>query len=76
MITFNNISNTELSRIIDDFIKNQRDRLIMKRRLLDGICYEALAEEFELSSKQIYRIVNKYITDIHALCNEWIAISI
>ncbi len=71
MIRFNNISNTELSRIIDEWIKSERDRKIMKRKLIDGITYEKRAEEFELSVKQVYRITNKYIADIYKLCMEW-----
>lgn len=33
------------------------DRAILKRRLLDGVCYEPLAEEFDLSVRQIKNIV-------------------
>lgn len=36
MYRFNTISNTDLSNLIDEWIKNERDRKIMKRRLLDG----------------------------------------
>lgn len=56
---FENVSNTELSAIIDDWVKGERDRRIMKRRLIDGICYEPLAEEFALSVQNIRRIVYK-----------------
>jgi len=31
----------------------------MKRRLVDGLTYERLAEEFSYSPRQIIRIVNK-----------------
>lgn len=44
-----NISNAELSALIDNWIKSERDRAILKRRLIDGICYEPLSEEFDLS---------------------------
>ena len=53
------LSNTELSDIIDDWIRGERDRKILKRRLIDGICYEPLAEEFDLSVRQIKKIVYK-----------------
>lgn len=56
---FENVSNTELSTIIDDWVKGERDRRIMKRRLIDRICYEPLAEEFDLSVQNIRRIVYK-----------------
>jgi hypothetical protein len=31
----------------------------MKRRLIDGICFEPLAEEFELSVTHTWKIVEK-----------------
>ena len=45
--------------LIDRWIFNQRDRAIIKRRLLDGICFEPLAEEFNLSTRQVQKIVYK-----------------
>lgn len=75
MNRFTNISNNDLSAIIENWIKNQRDRQILKRKLIDGITYEQLSEEFELSVKQIYRIVNKYGILLYQLCNEWATIS-
>lgn len=52
-------SNTQLQRAIDEWIHSERDRKIMKRRLIDGICFEPLAEEFDMSVTQIKRIVYK-----------------
>jgi AraC-like DNA-binding protein len=76
MNRFNNISNTHLTAIIDEWIKNERDRNLMKRRLIDGISLERLAEEFELSPKQAYRITNKYYDYLYGLCTEWATISL
>ncbi|MBP5432248.1 hypothetical protein [Ruminococcus sp.] len=59
MNRFTNISNTELSQLIDEWIRGERDRKIMKRRLIDGICFEPLAEEFELSVTHTWKIVEK-----------------
>lgn len=53
------LSRSELDRLIEEWILSERDRRILKRRLLDGICYEPLAEEFELSVRQIKNIVYK-----------------
>lgn len=53
------ISRSDLSRLIDEWIFKERDRKILKRRLLDGICYEPLAEEFDMSVRQIKNIVYK-----------------
>lgn len=55
-------SRTQIENAIEEWIigKNaERDRKILKRRLIDGICFEPLAEEFELSVPQIKRIVYK-----------------
>lgn len=67
---YDNISNSELSKYIDEWIKGrnaERNRKILKRRMIDGICYEPLAEEFELSVKQVQNIVykNEYIIYRH-----------
>lgn len=52
-------TNSDISKAIDEFIHSERDRAILKRRLIDGICYEPLAEEFNLSVRQIKKIVYK-----------------
>lgn len=54
-----NIPNSEVSQLIDEWIRSERDRAILKRRLIDGICYEPLAEEFDLSTTRIKKIVYK-----------------
>lgn len=56
---FDDISNSELSKLIDDWVKGERNRAILKRRLIDCICFEPLAEEFNLSVTQIKTIVYK-----------------
>ncbi len=50
-------TNSEITLLIDEHIHSERNRKILKRRLIDGVCYEPLAEEFELSVRQIKRIV-------------------
>ena len=54
-----NIPRSEVEHLIDEWIFSERDRAILKRRLLDGICYEPLAEEFDMSVRQIKNIVYK-----------------
>ena len=76
MNKFNNISNTDLQHIIEEWIKNERDRGIMKRRLIDGITIEKLAEEYDLSVKQVHRLTMKYSEYLYSLCTEWATISI
>lgn len=53
-------SNTEITHVIDEYIHNERDRKILKRRFIDGICFEPLAEEFDLSVRQVKTIVYKH----------------
>lgn len=53
------LSRTEITNLIDEWVLNERDRKILKRRMIDGICFEPLAEEFDLSTTQIKSIVYK-----------------
>lgn len=56
------IGRTEVEALIDEWIigrNGERNRAILKRRLIDGITYEALAEEFDMSVRQIKTIVYK-----------------
>lgn len=54
---YDDIPNSELNICIDEWIKSERNRKILKRRLIDGICYEPLAEEFNLSVRQVKNII-------------------
>ena len=54
-----NLDRYQWENLIDRWIFNERDREILKRRLLDGICFEPLAEEFNLSVQQTKTIVYK-----------------
>lgn len=53
------LSRSQIEHLIDEWIFSERDRKILKRRLLDGICFEPLAEEFDLSVRHIKTIVYK-----------------
>ena len=53
------LSRTQLTELIDEWMLNERNRKILKRRLIDGVCYEKLAEEFDMSVRQIKNIVYK-----------------
>ena len=54
---YENISNSEIRHAIDEWIKSERDRKILSRRSSDGICFEPLAAEFDMSVRQIKNIV-------------------
>lgn len=52
-----NTSRTEAEKLINEWIFNARDRNILMRRILDGLTFEELAEEFSLSTQRTKVIV-------------------
>lgn len=52
-------TNSQIEALINEHIHSERDRKILKRRFIDGICFEPLAEEFDLSVRQVKNIVYK-----------------
>ena len=62
------ISNSELSELIDEWIHSERDRMIMKSRLIDGLTFESLAEKHDMSTRHIKRVVYKCEQQIFKHC--------
>lgn len=61
-VSASDLSRSEIEHLIDEWIVGrnaQRDRAILRRRLIDGIIYDRLAEEFDLSVRHIKKIVYK-----------------
>lgn len=54
-----NLSRSELQYLIDQWIFNERNRLILADRLFNGTTYERLAEKYDLSTQQVQNIVYK-----------------
>ena len=52
--------NSDLIAVVDEYVHSERDRKILKRRYIDGICFEDLGEEFQMSVRQIQNIVYKH----------------
>lgn len=52
-------SNSQIRHLIGEYIHSERDRRILERRLIDGIVFERLAEEFDLSVRQTREIVHR-----------------
>ena len=50
-------TNSQIREIIGEYIHSERDRKIMERRLIDGITFEKLAEEVDLSVRRTKTIV-------------------
>ena len=59
---YDDLSNTELSDLIDDYIRGShadRNRKILKDRLINGMLYEPLAEKYHLSVRAVQNIIYK-----------------
>ena len=54
-----NLSRSELQHLIDQWIFNERHRMILTDRLFNGTTYERLAEKYDLSTQQVKNIVYK-----------------
>ena len=54
-----NYTNSQIRELIAEWIHSERDRKILERRLIDGITFERLAEEFDMSVSQMKRIIQK-----------------
>ena len=55
-----NVTRSQLNSTIDEYVigfRAERNRNLLKRRLCDGITFEDLAEEFEMSVRQVKKIV-------------------
>ena len=63
-------TNSQIIAVIDEYIHNERDRAILKRRFVDGICYEPLAEEFDLSVRQVKNIIYRYEQILFTMFNK------
>ena len=53
-------TNSEITALIVEHVHSERDRALLLRRWVDGICFEPLSEEFGLSVRQTKNIVYKY----------------
>ena len=48
----NHLSRSQWIQLIDEWVFNEKDRAMLKRKMLDGLTYEQVAEEFDLSTQQ------------------------
>ena len=54
-----NLSRSDWENLIDEWIFSERDRAMLKRNLLDGRTYEQIAEQFDMSTRQVARLIPK-----------------
>lgn len=50
-------TNSNMEKCINEYIHSSRNRMILKRKLIDNITYEELAAEVNLSVRQVKTIV-------------------
>lgn len=54
------ISNSLIEYIIDEWIQGDLNRKIMKDRHINLMCYEPLAEKYDISVSTVKRVLNKH----------------
>ena len=59
MNPFEDIKNSEIRNLIDEYIHSERDRSVLLDRYTMGYTYEKIAELHDLSTIQVKRIIYK-----------------
>jgi DNA-binding CsgD family transcriptional regulator len=57
------LTNSELAELIGEHIHSERDRQIMKLKLIDGLTYEKIAEIYEMSPRYVRSLVRKLMNE-------------
>lgn len=52
-------SNSQISHLIDEWVHSKRDRDILKLRYIDGLTFEKISEQCDMSVRQVKRIIYK-----------------
>lgn len=53
------LTNSELAEMIGEHIHSERDRQILRMKLIDGLTYEKIAENVQMSPRYIRSLVKK-----------------
>jgi len=69
MNRFTTISNSQLSALIDEWVKNQRNRKLLKRRFIDGITLDKLSDEYDITVDRIKQIIAKERKELESHIN-------
>lgn len=64
MTDLTNITNSQISSVISEYIHSERDRGILLDRYVNGYTFERIAEIHDMSTVQIKRIVYKNETTV------------
>lgn len=57
MLHYITLTNSEIAEKISELIHSERDRNIMRMKLIDGLTYEKIAEIVDMTPRQIQNIV-------------------
>lgn len=57
------LTNSELAEIIGENIHSERNRQIMRMKLIDGLTYEKIAEIMEMSPRYVRSLVRKLMNE-------------
>ena len=52
-------TNSQIRELIAEHIHSIRNRIILEKRLVDGLTYERIAEDMDMSPRQIKNIIYK-----------------
>lgn len=55
-------TNSEIEALISEHIHSERDRKILRLKLIDGYTHEKIAEICEMSTRQVFTIVKKSVS--------------
>ena len=58
------LKNSELSERINEYCHSERNRKILRLKLIDGLTYERIAEIVDMSPRQIHNIVKTALLEI------------
>jgi DNA-directed RNA polymerase specialized sigma24 family protein len=53
------LSRSQITFLIEEYVFSARDREMLKLRLLDGFTYEKIGEQFDLTPRQTVNIIRK-----------------
>ena len=56
---YNTLTNSQLAEMIGEHIHSERNRQIMKMKLIDGYTYEKIAEIVDMSPRYIRSLVKR-----------------
>ena len=60
MHIFENLTNSEIQKLIDEYIHSQRDREILKYKLIDDRTAEWIADKFDMNFRTVQRIIARH----------------